>query len=166
MIRREHSVQAEISAEQHVLLQRLKAPHQHSIDVHFEDTDATGVVFHPAYLRFFDRARTALLGASTLVRIKERLEVGFVVHKCSVTFRAPARFGDRLTVRTTLGQPSHHKLDFEQAIHDRAAGTLIARAETRVVCVGLDGKAVPVPVRSILELVELYAVLPQHHEGL
>jgi len=37
------------------------APHRLALRVYWEDTDASGVVYHANYLRWFERARTEWL---------------------------------------------------------------------------------------------------------
>jgi acyl-CoA thioester hydrolase len=143
-----------LSERQAELYRALHAPHVHRVEVHFDDTDATGFAFHVNLLRFFDRARTSLLGARTLLRLRETSGLQFVIHKIDVDFVSPAAFGDVLTTTTHLRLTSLHKLDFEQELQQVATRQVVARAQTRVVCVGPNGRALPIPVRQILEILE------------
>ena len=43
--------------------------HVLDIQIYYEDTDFSGVVYHANYLRFFERAREHILGADELVRL-------------------------------------------------------------------------------------------------
>ena len=41
------------------------AAHRHEIQIYYEDTDHSGVVYHANYLKYFERAREHMLGVET-----------------------------------------------------------------------------------------------------
>ena len=68
------------------------------IKVYYEDTDASGRVYHSNYLKYFERGRTDFLyrlgfNHKTLL---ERYELYFVVKTCDINFKKPAYFEDEL----------------------------------------------------------------------
>ena len=68
------------------------------VRVYYEDTDAAGVVYYANYLKFMERARTewlAALGLRRWPRFEREHGVVFVVHRCEIDFRLPARLNDR-----------------------------------------------------------------------
>src|SRR3954467_14056691 len=76
--------------------------HRYAVRVYYEDTDAGGVVYHAAYLRFAERARTEAL-RDLGVPHAEMLaghNVMFVVRRIEVDYLRPARLDDSLTVVT------------------------------------------------------------------
>jgi acyl-CoA thioester hydrolase len=77
-------------------------PHRLQIRVYYEDTDAAGIVYHAAYLRFAERARTEMLRSLGFGHAELRRDHGvvFAVRRCSIDFVAPARLDDLLTVET------------------------------------------------------------------
>ncbi len=68
------------------------------IRVYYEDTDAGGIVYHTNYIKYCERARSEMVFASGA---PEFSDAGyFVVSKLVANFRASARLGDLLEVRT------------------------------------------------------------------
>ena len=74
--------------------------HCHRMQIYYEDTDLSGVVYHANYLKYFERAREHLLGVDELVRLYYDDGIGFVVYKAELTFKDGARLGDSLEIRT------------------------------------------------------------------
>ncbi len=118
--------------------------HRHELRVYYEDTDLSGAVYHANYLRYCERAREHLIGQPRLVALLES-GVAFVVYRCELTFRAPARLGDVLTVRTTAHRASDFRAVFAQNIHRGDDDNPIVRATVEMVSVDADGKPVPLP---------------------
>lgn len=70
------------------------------IRVYYEDTDTGGIVYHPNFIKFCERDRSEYFfnEGST-----PHLEGGeFVVVKIEADFKAPARLGDILDVKTEV----------------------------------------------------------------
>lgn len=113
----------------------------HSIRVYYEDTDFSGVVYHAAYLKFFERGRTEALRACG-VRHSEMLEraepLAFAVRKMTIEWRAPARIDDLLEVRTRFVAVRGARMILEQEIV--RGGTTLAHAGVEAACMTLSGK--------------------------
>ena len=80
--------------------------HAFPVRVYFEDTDLTGIVYHANYLRFMERARSEMLRALG-IEAQTMLDAGdgyYSVHELHVTYLAPARLDDVLTVRSCVVQ--------------------------------------------------------------
>lgn len=78
--------------------------HELRIRVRYSETDQMGVVHHTAYLVWLEEGRTALmrdLGAP--YDELERSGCAMGVRKLEVRYRAAARYGDEVLVRTSLG---------------------------------------------------------------
>jgi tol-pal system-associated acyl-CoA thioesterase len=121
-------------------------PAIHVVDVYYEDTDFSGVVYHPNYLRYFERAREHLLGRDELVRLWREDGVGFVVYKAQMTYREGAVFGDQIEVRTTGALGSTWRAVFTQNAHRASDGALLVEGHVELACVDRDGKLVELPV--------------------
>ena len=53
--------------------------HAHPVQIYYEDTDLSGVVYHANYLKYFERAREHLLGPTELARLYNEDGIGVVV---------------------------------------------------------------------------------------
>jgi len=105
--------------------------------VYYEDTDAGGVVYYANYLKFMERARTErlrALGFSQARLMQDRLI--FVVHSCSVRYRAPARLDDELCISAKLIELKGARLVFAQQV--TRADVLLCEGQVTVVCVSAD----------------------------
>ncbi len=94
------------------------APHRWSVRVYYEDTDASGLVYHAAYLRFAERARTELLRALGLDHrgVAERSGLRFAVRRVEAEFLAPAFLDDLLVVESRPAAWSGARLTLAQTL--------------------------------------------------
>ena len=51
------------------------------VQVYYEDTDHSGVVYHANYLKYFERAREGVIGPQALVALWKESGLGFVAEK-------------------------------------------------------------------------------------
>ncbi len=93
-------------------------PHKWPVRVYWEDTDGGGVVYHAAYLKFLERARTELLRSVGLVqsRLRESHGLLFALRGVEMRFLKPARLDDLLEVQTWIQRRGRASLDFGQRI--------------------------------------------------
>lgn len=124
-------------------------PHVLEVEVYYEDTDFSGVVYHANYLRYMERAREHLLGREELVRLYRDDGVGFVVYKAALTYKEGAVFGDTLEVRTTGRVESAYRAVFTQRVHRKGDGRLLVDGEVHLACVDRASKLVPLPDRVV-----------------
>lgn len=82
---------------------RWKTTTRTTIEVQFEDIDGGGVVHHPNYLKYLERARCQAM-REIGVPFEECLRNGiaFVVAEFSGRYLAPLKFGSRIVVETRL----------------------------------------------------------------
>src|SRR3954468_9914764 len=78
--------------------------HSMKLRVYYEDTDASGIVYHANYLRFAERGRTEMMRALGFAHTAIAAETGsvFTVTRVSANFRLPARLDDLLRVETRI----------------------------------------------------------------
>lgn len=128
-------------------------PHVHPVQIYYEDTDHSGVVYHANYLRYMERAREHLLGVPELVRLWKEEGVGFVVYQASLKFREGAVFGDSLEIRTVVRRLSAWRLAFQQDVWRPGGVRPLVEGEVQLCCV--DGRqqliALPEAVLKALE---------------
>lgn len=111
------------------------------IRIYYEDTDFSGVVYHAAYLKFFERGRTEALRSSD-VHHSEMLArdepLAFAVRKMTTEWISPARIDDLLEVRTAFVSFKGARMLLEQEIFRDE--TLLARADVEAACMSLSGR--------------------------
>jgi acyl-CoA thioester hydrolase len=107
------------------------------VRVYWEDTDAGGVVYHAAYLRFLERARTEWLRTCGLeqARVREEYGILLVVADMQVKFLAPARLDDELRAGITAFTRRSASMRFAQCILRPADGALLIEADVRAACI-------------------------------
>ncbi len=118
-------------------------PHRFAVQIYYEDTDHSGVVYHANYLKYFERAREHLLGVDELVRLLRDDGIGFVVYRCEMTFREGAVFGDSVEVRTTPKVESDYRIVFQQDVY--RGDKLLVQGAVEMVCVNRERKLSRLP---------------------
>jgi acyl-CoA thioester hydrolase len=115
-------------------------PHRYRLRVHWEDTDAAGIVYYANYLRFIERARSDMAREAGLDQPALLSEAGliFAVRRCEIDYLAPARLDDMLEVETSVEALGAATADLRQSV--RRAGEEVARAAVRLACVSRDGR--------------------------
>ncbi len=120
--------------------------HQLSVRVYLEDTDAQGVVYHASYLRFFERARSEVLDAAGYaMRDIAFRSHRFVVYEMKLKFRAAARLGDHLVIRTLVERPSPYRMTFRQQATKTGEAAALVTAEVDVVALDAQGNILELP---------------------
>jgi acyl-CoA thioester hydrolase len=73
----------------------------------------------------------------------EREGVFFAVVKAEVSYRAPAKFDDELTLLTRVVKQTHVRFDHTYEL--RRGETLVAEAKTTIACVNREGELIKIP---------------------
>ena len=123
--------------------------------VYYEDTDASGRVYHANYLKFFERGRTDLIYQTkyTHENLLDKFNIFFVVKECSIEFKKPAFFEDTIKIVSKIDQLSKVKIQFNQKIFRDS--TLLAQAKILVIPVNRSGKISKLPNELYLLLEDL-----------
>ena len=121
-------------------------------NVYYEDTDASGRVYHANYLKFFERSRTDLIYQTKYTHeiLLDKFNIIFVVKKRSIEFEKPAFFEDTIKVISKIDQLSRVKIKFNQKIFRNSS--LLVQAQILVIPVNTKGKITKLPN-------ELYIIL-------
>lgn len=127
--------------------------------VYFADTDFSGVVYHARYLEFFERGRSDFLRIvgvhhAELAGGKLGEKLAWVVRRMEITFHAPGRIDDVLTIDTRTAGISGARIFMEQQI--RRGETLLVEAKVEAAIMSEAGR----PRRFPKEWVE--ALRPRH----
>jgi acyl-CoA thioester hydrolase len=117
----------------------------HPVNVYYEDTDFSGLVYHANYLKFCERAREHMIGVQSLVSMYNETGLGFVVYKAEIVYKDAAAFGDELEVRSTAAKESEYRLTFNQDIYRVRDNKLLVKCVLELVCVDKTKKMVALP---------------------
>ena len=114
-------------------------------NVYYEDTDASGRVYHANYLKFLERSRTDLIYQTnyTHEELLKKFDLIFVVKECSISFKKPAFFEDLIKVTSEIDQLSRVKIKFNQKIYRES--NLLVQASVLVIHVNSSGKISKLP---------------------
>jgi acyl-CoA thioester hydrolase len=114
-------------------------------NVYYEDTDASGRVYHANYLKFLERSRTDLIYQTnyTHEELLKKFDLIFVVKECSISFKKPAFFEDLIKVTSEIDQLSRVKIKFNQKIYRES--NLLVQASVLVIPVNSSGKISKLP---------------------
>lgn len=108
-----------------------------NVRIYYEDTDATGVVYHANYLRYFERARTEWLESRGLTHrdLADAHGLIFTLVDLTMRFRRPARLDDRLAVSVGIAERRAARVVFDQEI--TRDGASLIQGQFTVACVNI-----------------------------
>lgn len=118
------------------------------VRVYYEDTDFTGIVYHGAYVRFFERARSDFLRKigihhSKLADGYDGTSLAFAVRSMTLDFQKPAKIDDVLEVRTSLAEFKGARIKLDQLIYKN--DVLLVSAAVTVAVISSEGKPTRLP---------------------
>jgi len=110
------------------------------------ECDSYGHVNNAVYLNYLEYGRVELLGERglPLEKIKKK-GVLIVIRRIEIDYKAAAREGDELVVRTYLKGHTKMKGIFCQEILKKSDHTVVAKADVTWVFTNLNGRLVPIP---------------------
>ena len=109
--------------------------------VYYADTDAYGVVWHGAYLRWLEAGRVELcekLGFN-LIDLKSK-DIAIPVVNMNVRYKASAKINDSIIIETSIKKVTPLSVTFYQTIKNKEDGTLYIQAEFDTVAINNAGK--------------------------
>jgi acyl-CoA thioester hydrolase len=114
--------------------------HTFGVRVYFEDTDAQGVVYFANYLKFMERGRTEWLRDLGIEQdaLIDGHGICFALTASDARFLRPARFNERLEIRTRLVDHSRVRFELEQSV-SRDDGEMLCSARCVAAC--LDARS-------------------------
>jgi len=144
------------------------AMHRLPIRVYFEDTDASGIVYHANYLRFMERARSdmiRLLGFDQQPMLARPVEerVFFTVRSIAIDYLRPARLDDCLTVESEVVSIGAAQGVIGQRVV--RADALLAEASVRIAFLGGDGRPRRMPASLRQAFAHAFPSLSTHPES-
>jgi acyl-CoA thioester hydrolase len=118
------------------------------IRVYYEDTDFSGIVYHGAYVRFFERARSDFLRLIGIHHIEmaegtHGASLAFAVKTMTLDFQKPARIDDILKVQTRLTEYKGARVRLDQLIF--RGDELLVSAAVTVAIISSQGRPARLP---------------------
>ena len=121
------------------------------VRVYYQDTDASGVVYHSTHLNFMERARYEWLrelgfNINSLIKYHKIL---FMVRSVEIEYFKPAVLDDLLSVTVAVVEIGRSRITLAQEI--LRSHVKLVNATIHVVCVGtetLKPISIPVPLRE------------------
>ena len=124
------------------------------VRVYYQDTDAGGVVYHGAYLDYFERARTEWLRrlGFDIAHMAQRDHTLFIVRELRAIYARPALLDDLVNV--TVGVEHLGRAQFTLGQQVLRGNETLVQASVNLACVTSDGfkpLRVPDSLRETLE---------------
>lgn len=113
--------------------------HRISVKVYYEDTDAAGVVYYGAFLRYLERARTEFLLEQGL-NIAELHYQGlfFPVTHVDIHYKKPVKLGETIDITTEIAEMKKASAILKSLIFRN--DTVLVEAYVTFACIGSDGR--------------------------
>ena len=122
------------------------------VQIYYEDTDFSGVVYHPNFLKYFERAREHVIGADVLNSLWQVQQVGFAVYRTDMLCHDGVEFADIIDVRTKYYFESKYRTVWQQEIWRPNAKKPAVTATIEMVCMNQHRQMAPMPVELIKQL--------------
>lgn len=109
--------------------------------VYYSDTDAYGVVWHGAYLRWLEAGRVEwceMMGHN-LIELREN-DIVLPVVNLNVRYKASAKLNDNLIIETWITKFNNLSVTFSQVIKSKDTGKVFIEADVDVVAISNEGK--------------------------
>ena len=124
--------------------------HIYPLKVQYEDTDLAGIVFHPRFINFAERGRSAMIRRAGIDQNAMRDDgMVFAIRRIGIDYRAPARLGDALMVRTSLRVMRGAVMELDQIVLKQnpsgQADTVMAELTVEVLVMALSGRPMRIP---------------------
>lgn len=109
--------------------------------VFYSDTDAYGVVWHGAYLRWLEMGRVCLceMMGHNLVDLKNN-DIVLPVTNLNIKYKMSAKLEDMLSIETEIVEFNGFTVKFKQIIREKFSGKICVEADVSVVAISNDGK--------------------------
>jgi acyl-CoA thioester hydrolase len=114
-----------------------------AVQIYYEDTDFSGVVYHPNFLKYFERAREHVIGANVLQQLWNEQGLGFAVYKSDMICHEGVEFADIIDVRTQFSFESKYRTIWKQEIWRHNANKAAVTANIEMVCMNKNRQLAP-----------------------
>ena len=97
-----------------------------NIRVFYGDTDAYGVVWHGAYTKWLEAARTEAFENSLGMSLKEleALKIQFPVTEMNIRYKSPAKLHENIVIKTRISELKPYCVTFESSVYNSETNAL------------------------------------------
>ncbi len=120
------------------------------VQIYYEDTDHSGVVYHPNFLKYCERAREHVIDSNRLARLWNEKGLGFAVYKANMIFQDGVLFSEVCDLRTSYKLDGKYKTLWRQEIWRPNATKPAVIADIEMVCMDKEKRLQPIP-EEVLE---------------
>ncbi len=135
--------------------------YQFPIQIYYEDTDFSGVVYHPNFLKYFERAREHVIGADRLLKLWQESELGFAVYRSDMLCHEGVEFADIIDVKTRFYFESKYRTVWHQEIWRPGATKPAVTAVIEMVCMNQARQLTPMPTALFDILAQAFDTVPE-----
>lgn len=119
--------------------------YHHSVQIYYEDTDHSGVVYHPNFLKYFERAREHVINSDRLDKLWREKGLGFAVYKANMIFQDGVEFAEICDIRTTFTLDGKYKTLWRQEVWRPNAIKAAVIGDIEMVCLDKAKRLQPIP---------------------
>ena len=119
--------------------------YHHAVQIYYEDTDHSGVVYHPNFLKYFERAREHVIDSQRLNTLWNEQGVGFAVYKANMTFQEGVEFAEVCDIRTSFTIDGKYKTLWRQEVWRPNGVRAAVIGEIEMVCLDKNKQLQPLP---------------------
>lgn len=124
--------------------------------VRYGETDQMGYCYYGNYAQYFEVGRVeAMRSLGMTYRSLEERGIMLPVSHFEVDYRSPARYDDKLTIKTTISELTGVRIVFDYVINNEE-GNLICSASTTLVFVAKETMRPIAPPADFIELISKY----------
>ena len=123
-----------------------------SVQIYYEDTDHSGVVYHPNFLKYFERAREHVIDSDMLAKLWDEQGLGFAVYKANMSFQDGVIFAEVCDIRTSYTVDGKYKTLWRQEVWRPNASKPAVIGEIELVCMDKDKRLQPVPEEVLVQM--------------
>lgn len=126
--------------------------YHHPVQIYYEDTDHSGVVYHPNFLKYFERAREHVIDSDRLAKLWNEKGLGFAVYKANLTFQDGVEFAEICDIRTTYTFDGKYKTLWRQEVWRPNAKKAAVIGEIEMVCLDTEKRLQPIPEEILVPM--------------
>jgi YbgC/YbaW family acyl-CoA thioester hydrolase len=126
--------------------------YHHPVQIYYEDTDHSGVVYHPNFLKYFERAREHVIDSNKLATLWQEKGLGFAVYKANLTFQDGVEFAEICDVRTSYQFDGKYKTLWRQELWRPNATKAAVIGDIEMVCLDKQKRLQPIPEEILTPL--------------
>ncbi len=111
------------------------------VRVLYSDTDAYGVVWHGAYVKWLEKGRVEISEKLGLpLEELERQGVTFPVVELNIRYKSSALFNERILIETSIQEVKQTTITFSHKVTEKETGKVRILASSTIVAIDTEGK--------------------------